>query len=249
MAGKAALDFLYSFSTLLSHLAGMMGFNFSAASYPASENHLNTERPDGKAAQIRQRGLTMLLNLFTFIVIPVYTLLFAGNFNLFTFNFSVIGNLLGRKRVFALWGILAGAFYYSVLSSVSCRLNLPKPVRRLTDAALLFLFFAVATPYLPDELPFKSFLHIVFALISSLCLILYLYFASERLFRLDRQAGSAALWSLGAILSVSASLLLSVGIISSALEIFFTFSTVFLSRFLLAAAKRSPQPAGILAEA
>lgn len=179
----------------------------------------------------------MLLDFFTFIVIPGYTLLFVRNFNLFTLNFSVIGNLLGRKRAFVVWGIMTGLYFYRVLKEVSGGLNLPKRAGRLTDAALLFLFFAVATPYLPDELPFKSFLHIVFALCSSLCLILYLHAASVRLYRFDPQAGQLALLCLGGILAVSAALLLSVGIISSALEIFFTFSTVFLSRFLLSKAR------------
>lgn len=175
----------------------------------------------------------MILNLFTFLIIPGYTLLFVRNFNLFSLNFSVIGNMLGKRGGFCIWGLLTGAYFYWILSRISKQLSLSRRARFLIGTALLLLFCAVTTPYLPDELPFKAFLHIVFAMAASVCLFFFLFFASWRLFSLDRCAGLTALWSLGGILVLSAFLLSAVGIISSALEIFFTFSTVFLSRFLL----------------
>lgn len=174
----------------------------------------------------------MILNLAAFILIPGYTLLFVRNFNLFSLNFSVIGNMLGRKLGFCLWGLMTGWYFYAVLSSISSRLRLPAFVRHLVHTALLLLFCAVTTPYLPEELPFKAFLHIVFAMAAALCLCLYLFFAAWRLKAEDRTAGLAALWSLAGIITISAALLILVGIVSSALEIFFTFSTVFLSRYL-----------------
>ena len=96
----------------------------------------------------------------------------------------------------------------------------------------------VTTPYLPEELPFKAFLHIVFAMAAALCLCLYLFLAAWRLRKEDRTAGLVTLWCLAGILLVSAVLLILVGIVSSALEIFFTFSTVFLSRYLYGRTKR-----------
>lgn len=179
----------------------------------------------------------MLLNLFAFLIIPGYTLLYVKNFNLFTVNFSVIGNLLGKKRAFVIWGFLMGIYFYFVLSSVSKNLRLSKRVRYLVHTALMLLFLAVFTPYLPQEFPFKAFLHIVFAMAASLCLIVYLFFASRRLLEVNRTAGECALWGLLGIFSISAILLVSVGIVSSALEIFFTFSAVFLSRFFLVQSK------------
>lgn len=180
----------------------------------------------------------MFLNLTAFILIPVYTLLFVRNFNLFSLNFSVIGNMLGRKRGFCLWGIMTGWYFYAVLSPVSSRLKLPAFVRHLVHTALLLLFFAVTTPYLPEEFPLKAFLHIIFAMAAALCLCLYLFFASWQLRVYDRTAGITALWCLALILGISAALLILVGIVSSALEIFFTFSTVFLSRYLYGRTKR-----------
>lgn len=116
----------------------------------------------------------MLLNLFAFLIIPGYTLLYVKNFNLFTVNFSVIGNLLGKKRAFVIWGFLTGIYFYFVLSSVSKNLRLSKRVRYLVHTALMLLFLAVFTPYLPQEFPFKAFLHIVFAMAASLWFICFL---------------------------------------------------------------------------
>lgn len=106
----------------------------------------------------------MILNLAAFFIIPGYTLLFIRNFNLFSLNFSVIGNMLGRKRGFCLWGMMTGWYFFWVLSRVSAHLKLSRGVRYLVHTALFLLFCAVTTPYLPEELPFKAFLHIVFAM-------------------------------------------------------------------------------------
>ena len=171
----------------------------------------------------------MILNLAAFFIIPGYTLLFIRNFNLFSLNFSVIGNMLGRKRGFCLWGMM---------SRVSAHLKLSRGVRYLVHTALFLLFCAVTTPYLPEELPFKAFLHIVFAMAAALCLCLYLFLTAWRLRKEDRTAGLVTLWCLAGILLMSAVLLILVGIVSSALEIFFTFSTVFLSRYLYGRTKR-----------
>lgn len=54
----------------------------------------------------------MILNLAAFFIIPGYTLLFIRNFNLFSLNFSVIGNMLGRKRGFCLWGMMTGWYFF-----------------------------------------------------------------------------------------------------------------------------------------
>lgn len=66
----------------------------------------------------------MILNLAAFFIIPGYTLLFIRNFNLFSLNFSVIGNMLGRKRGFCLWGMMTGWYFFWVLSRVSAHLKL-----------------------------------------------------------------------------------------------------------------------------
>mgnify|MGYP007056407296 CR=1 FL=1 len=103
----------------------------------------------------------MILNLAAFFIIPGYTLLFIRNFNLFSLNFSVIGNMLGRKRGFCLWGMMTGWYFFWVLSRVSAHLKLSRGVRYLVHTALFLLCFAGTTPYRPEELPVKAFLHIV----------------------------------------------------------------------------------------
>ena len=41
-----------------------------------------------------------------YVLIPVYTFLFAINSDWFRTNFSVLGNIAGRKEAFVLWGLI-----------------------------------------------------------------------------------------------------------------------------------------------
>ena len=84
----------------------------------------------------------MILNLAAFFIIPGYTLLFIRNFNLFSLNFSVIGNMLGRKRGFCLWGMMTGWYFFWVLSRVSAHLKLSRGVRYLVTRR----FFCCSAP-------------------------------------------------------------------------------------------------------
>lgn len=174
-----------------------------------------------------------MLDLLSYVIVPLYTLLFSGEHNLLTSNFSVIGNMLGQKEGFLLWGFLLALCLVIILSRTSENLDLPAPKRHLVLAALAALFLSITTPYLPEEFPFKSFMHVLLAALSAFFLILYLLFASIALYRLHPPAGATALTVLGTILIGSLLLLIHAGIISSALEIFFSISAIFLGRFLL----------------
>ena len=112
----------------------------------------------------------MILNLAAFFIIPGYTLLFIRNFNLFSLNFFRHRKYAGRKR-----GVLPVGNddrMVLLLGSVQgiCPPKLSRGVRYLVHTALFLLFCAVTTPYLPEELPFKAFLHIVFSMAAALCL-------------------------------------------------------------------------------
>lgn len=49
-----------------------------------------------------------MMNLLTCVILPVYTVLLAADYNWFTFNFSVIGYSLGRRDAFLFWGAFSG---------------------------------------------------------------------------------------------------------------------------------------------
>ena len=53
----------------------------------------------------------MFLWFVTYILIPVYTILFVKGNNWLTTNFSVIGNRIGKKEAFVLWGLIVGIYF------------------------------------------------------------------------------------------------------------------------------------------
>ena len=175
----------------------------------------------------------MILNLLAYIIIPGYTILFVKGYNWFTTNFSVIGNFIHRKDAFVLWGILVGAYFYYTLNAIVRRMKEKPGGTFLIPFSLGLLFCAITTPYLPDELPLKSFLHIIFAFLAAACLVFCLFLIIWQLWQMEPETYRPFMKALLGITAGSGFLLVLVGIVSSALEIFFTISTVILVRRLL----------------
>lgn len=168
----------------------------------------------------------MFLSFITYILIPAYTILFVQGSNWFTTNFSVIGNLIGRQEEFVLWGLIVGIYFFWCLRRI-VRLMPERPRGTwLVPTSLVLLTFAITTPYLPEELPLKSFLHIIFAFVAAVCLMICLYLIVWKLYQREEETYRPYLMGLTGITLCSAFLLMLVGIVSSALEIFFTISTV-----------------------
>ena len=176
----------------------------------------------------------MILNLFAYFIIPAYTVFFVKGYGWFTTNFSVIGNYLHRKDAFVLWGLLVGCYFFYSLRAI-IRLMKEKPKGTfLVPLSLVLLFCAITTPYLPEELPLKAFLHIIFAFMAAVLLLLCLFLIIRQEYRQAPSRYKACLFAWAGIVAGSAFLLILVGIVSSALEIYFTITSVILTRRLLA---------------
>ncbi len=174
----------------------------------------------------------MFLNFFAYFLIPLYTIWFVEGTNWFTTNFSVLGNTIRRSEEFVLWGLIVGIYFFWCLRKIVKRMK-PKPKGVfLIPTSLVLLTCALTTPYLPEELPLKSFLHIIFAFVAAVCLMLCLYLILWQLYRVNKTVFRPYLIILIGITLFSAFLLVLAGIVSSALEIFFTISTVILVRRL-----------------
>ncbi|MEG2987714.1 MAG: hypothetical protein RR809_09165 [Lachnospiraceae bacterium] len=174
----------------------------------------------------------MLLNFIAYLLIPAYTIWFVQDGDWFTTNFSVIGNMIGRHEEFVLWGLIVGIFFFYSLRSIVKHMPCKTPGVWLIPLAVLLLTCAITTPYLPDQFPFKSFLHVIFAFVAAVCLMLCLYLILWQLYRLAPASYRFYLLAMVGITIISAVLLVIAGIVSSALEIFFTISSVILVRRL-----------------
>lgn len=166
----------------------------------------------------------LLITITAYIIIPVYTLLFAWGTDWFTTNFSVLGNLYGRKNIFLLWGIIVGTYFYCVLKRVICNLPRNEKEKAFSIAALLFLTFGVLTPYLPDAQPLQSVLHVVLSFMASFSLLICLYMVIWKLYCMNQAEYQPYLICMMGITMISAVLLIISGIVSTALEIFFILS-------------------------
>lgn len=175
----------------------------------------------------------MVLNFIAYILIPLYTIQFVEGSNWFSTNFSVIGNTFDRKAEFVLWGIMVGIYFFYCLRIIVNRMDRKPKGTFLIPTSLLLLTAAITTPYLPEEVPLKSFLHVIFAFVAAICLILCLYLIVWQLYRFSKEQYRPYLVVLIGITLFSGFLLILAGIVSSALEIFFTISTVILVRRLL----------------
>lgn len=173
-----------------------------------------------------------MLSFIAYFLIPAYTVLFVQGSNWFDTNFSVIGNLIGRQEEFVLWGLIVGVYFFYVLRKIIRLLPARPPATWLIPFSLVLLTCSITTPYLPDVVPFQSFLHTVFAFLSSCCLLLCLYALVLHLHRTKPKQYRKYLLGLIFITGMSVVLFLIAGIVSSALEIFFTISTTVLVRRL-----------------
>ena len=179
------------------------------------------------------------LDLFACFLIPAYTLLFAGSVEWFGTNFSVIA-VTGpdHYRGFVYWGILAGSYFFVILSRLA--FGLPRRwirtvVRLLAVCAVLALAYAIAIPYLPEYFPKYAALHVLLAAGACVLLMIDLQFIILVMRRQDpvRWAGPLrACWGMAAVCAI---LFAIPRMVSTALEVFFTLSATLLARrvFLL----------------
>lgn len=174
------------------------------------------------------------LDFFACFLIPAYTLLFAGSVEWFGTNFSVIA-VTGpdHYRGFVYWGILAGSYFFVMLSKLAYTLPLRWErvvVRLLTVCAVLSLAYAVAIPYLPAYFPKYAALHVALAAGACVLLMLALLTVLLALRRTDPARWRRPLRGWGLIVVGSAVLFLIPMMVSTALEVFFTISAALLAR-------------------
>ena len=160
---------------------------------------------------------------YSLCLIPLLTLLMASGYSWTGTNFSVIGNRGGRRMGFLLWGALTGNYFYlyteELLKLSGCR---DRMVQAFLFGALVFFVTAVGIPYLPEQAPGLSCLHVQISFSAPFLLAA----AQVRfLLLLQRKNGRSfgVQWGLLALLAAGSLVLLySVGMVSTLLEVYVT---------------------------
>lgn len=178
----------------------------------------------------------MLSAIIAYFIIPAYTLFFVRDTPWFSCNLSVIGSTAERQDGFFVLGLLLGFYFVIKFKQLLQIFSDRKFDKILVYSAFGFLLSAVIIPYLPETLPFWSFLHICFAMTASLLLLFCL---GRTIFRLSGLSQESAFlmepYRLGLFLTCAVSVLLffiNDGIISTTLEIYFILSTVWMTERL-----------------
>lgn len=176
------------------------------------------------------------LDFFACFLIPAYTLLFAGSVEWLGTNFSVLA-VTGRDhyRGFFLWGLMAAGYFLAVLTSLAR--TLPKRRERwglifLCLTACACLGCALVVPYLPEDFPQFAKLHVVLAFGACALMMAAILLALLCCRRADKKRYNKLLWAWLFITAGSVVLFLAAGMVSSALEVFFTISAALLVRKL-----------------
>lgn len=177
------------------------------------------------------------LDLWACFLIPAYTLLFAGAVAWFGTNFSVLA-VTGPEhyRGFVVWGVLAGIYFLAVMWWIGGRMPRRRSrwgVRGLTILGCFSLGGALMLPYLPQSWPKVASAHIILAFVACVLVMLALLLALRTLIQAGKRACRPLMRGWLAVTAGSAALFLVGGMVTSALEVFFTISAVQLARRLL----------------
>lgn len=182
-----------------------------------------------------------LLNLFSCFLIPAYTLLFAGSITWFDTNFSVLA-VTGQDhyRGFFLWGLLSGLFFLVLMLRIIHRLPGfwgKLPLYLLTWLAVDALGYALMIPYLPENWPAYAELHVALAGGACVLMMVTMLLVLMRYLSLDKAKWTGCMLAWMGIVAGSAIIFVIGGMVTSALEVFFTITTTLLLRkmFLLSA--------------
>lgn len=184
----------------------------------------------------RHNRSSVLLDFYACFLIPAYTLLFAGSVTWLGTNFSVLAVTgKGHYRGFVLWGLLAGVYFLVMLMKLTATLS---GVWRRGGLYFLILTacgslgYAILIPYLPDQFPRYARLHVMLAFSACVLVMAALLVVILSCRREDKAGYGPLLWAWLAI-AVGCGLLFALaGMVSSALEVFFTISATLLVRSL-----------------
>lgn len=174
------------------------------------------------------RDRATYLALFALVFIPLFTYLFATHESPFEYTMSQIGNKLGYRFRFIVWGIVTGlliTFYVIRLFVLKSFHN--RKARKLLVWSLIFLILTVLIPAM-EHLPILKRLHAVAAVAFALCLMASLYLFIRHLESEHKKVSERSLWMLYLVVGGSVGLFFLLGN-TGIFELFFFGSlTIFL---------------------
>lgn len=181
-----------------------------------------------------------MLDIFSYFIIPVYTLLLARQDGFFDANLSTISSDIAHKDAFMLWAFMIVAFIYLVLSKVisNHKLRYKKLDNILVIVSCVLLLLSATTPYHPDIYPVKAELHVVFAFTSTVVLFVTFLLITWELRSFDKKQYNIFFLLVIIIGLISFFLFIYFGMVTGFLEVFITITGTIMAKTLYDRSKK-----------
>lgn len=188
-------------------------------------------RPFGRHRN--ETALSLIIDLYACFFIPAYTLLYAGDTGWFETNFSVLAATgPGRFAGCLYWGAALGIYFLGMLLLISREVRGSRPVRQLGVQACVCLAAGLSLPYYPERLPQQARLHVLLSCSACVLMMLALLLVLIPFLRTQPKRYRPVLGRWLGIAGVSGCMFRLGGMVTSALEVFFTISAALLVRRL-----------------
>ncbi|TVQ18115.1 MAG: hypothetical protein EA361_01695 [Bacteroidetes bacterium] len=192
------------------------------------------ERIENLNKQDFDRKYLNYLALFALIVIPLYTWLFGTKESPLDYTLSMIGNKMGYRINFILWGTFTGLLLTFFILRLYVLKSFHNPrARRLIIWSLLFLVLTVVIPAM-EHLPILKKLHALAAVAFGITLSASLYMFIKFLHSINERVSIKSMWMLFTVIFGSILLFFLFGN-TGIFELFFFFS---ITLFLIFLSKR-----------
>ena len=174
----------------------------------------------------------MLSCLFAYGVIPLLTLLFTMGSGLTELNFTVLGNALGRRELFLVWGtVFAGFISVSLVGIIKYTIGTIFEKLTLISAVLL-LISGITLPYFPEKWPNMAWLHTACCFMAAVMAVLCVTHIIIRLWKGNKAKFRRYFYWNWANIALSAVFFSYADMVTSLLEVFFSLSLTFMVQSL-----------------
>lgn len=166
-----------------------------------------------------------LFGLFSLLIVPLYTLLFASQDSLITSNISYIGNMPGNYGRLVLWGAVCTVFFYLFFTFLFSLLQYKnRHAWNIFHLACILFMLTVLLPFVPGVYPISTELHNQFAQAATLLTLVATLMLTLHIKTLDKEVytKSIRLWIINLI--VCFAFLIATGI-SGLVEVLFIAAT------------------------
>ncbi len=115
--------------------------------------------------------MKILILIYLYLIYPIYSIWFISHASIIHDNLSIVGNLDGMRVYFIIWALLCElalgiGFHKCIHKSMHKKYLIPM----LSVSSFMFLT-SILLPYLPEEYPILSELHIMLSFVGLLSML------------------------------------------------------------------------------